>query len=147
MKGPPGVCFATRCSCHKSEHTRLARNSHARCMRSTCREVYCKAYTQWGPVLDPVLASIFRSAAGCTGGHAVTKLEPSISPLQEVANRAHVSKRDQFWDQFRGAGSGVSFRIGKSSSRQRFRVRLYEKTYTRHLSVQKLILATKTSSR
>jgi hypothetical protein len=31
------------------------------------------------------------------------------------------SKRDQFWDQFRGAGSGVSFRIGKSPSRQGFR--------------------------
>ena len=29
---------------------------------------------------------------------AVEPLGPSISPLQEVANRAHVSKRDQFWD-------------------------------------------------
>jgi len=30
---------------------------------------------------------------------------------------------------------------------QKFRVKLYEKTHTRRLSVQKLILATKTSSR
>jgi hypothetical protein len=33
---------------------------------------------------------------------------PSIFPQQEVANRAHVSKRDQFWDQFRGTSFGVS---------------------------------------
>jgi len=38
-------------------------------------------------------------------------------------------------------GSGVSFRIGKSSSRQGFRVRLYGKTHTHRLSVQKIILA------
>ena len=31
-----------------------------------------------------------RGTAGCTGGHAGIKLGPSISPLQEVANRAHV---------------------------------------------------------
>ena len=36
------------------------------------------------------------------GGHAGTKLGPFISPLQKVANRAYVLKRDQFWDQFRG---------------------------------------------
>jgi hypothetical protein len=34
-----------------------------------------------------------------------------------------------------GAGSGVSFRIGKSPSMQKFRVKLYEKTHTRRLSV------------
>jgi hypothetical protein len=50
-----------------------------------------------------------RSTAGCTGGRAGTKLGPSISPLQEVANRARVSKRDQFGDQFREAGSGQDF--------------------------------------
>jgi hypothetical protein len=70
---------------------------------------------------------ISRGGSSCGG----TKLGPSISPLQEVVNRAHISKRDQFWDQFREAGSGVSFRIGKGSSRQGFRVRLYEKTHTR----------------
>jgi hypothetical protein len=78
---------------------------------------------------------ISRCGSSCDG----TKLGPSISPLQEVANRAHVSKRDQFWDQFRGR-LWVSFRVGKSSSRQGFRVRLYEKTHTRRLSVQKFIL-------
>jgi hypothetical protein len=39
-----------------------------------------------------------------------------------------------------GARFWVSFRIGKSSSRQEFRVRLYEKTHTPRLSVQKFIL-------
>ena len=34
--------------------------------------------------------------------------------LQEEANRANVSKRDQFWDQFRGGGSSVLFPTGKS---------------------------------
>jgi hypothetical protein len=60
---------------------------------------------------------------------------------------AHVSKRDQFWDQFRGGQFWGLFPNRKSSSGQEFRVRLYEKTYTRRLSVQKIILATKTSSR
>ena len=36
------------------------------------------------------------------------KLRPFISPLQEVANRCHISKRDQFWDQFLGPQSRVS---------------------------------------
>jgi len=37
-----------------------------------------------------------------------TKLGLFTSPLQEVASRAHISKRDQFWDQFRGVSSWVS---------------------------------------
>ena len=40
-------------------------------------------------------------------------------PCKKWRTGAHVSKRDQFWDQFRGAGSGVSSnrkaRLGRNS--------------------------------
>jgi hypothetical protein len=52
-----------------------------------------------------VLQNVVRSAVVAQAVKE-PKLGPSISPLQEVANRAHVSKRDQFWDQFRGVVCG-----------------------------------------
>jgi hypothetical protein len=59
-EGPSGVCFATRCSYHKSGHMRLARNLHTRCMRSTYRVTGSQFWIPFGgPYLDqnPNLAS------------------------------------------------------------------------------------------
>jgi hypothetical protein len=64
-----------------------------------------------GTLYFVVVRVVVLQIVGCTDGHARTKLGPSISPWQEVANKGPMSRRaTSFWDQFRGAGSGVSFR-------------------------------------
>jgi hypothetical protein len=60
--GPSGVSspatplFIGGVRCRKAQDAgppmELGQTSYARCMRSTCREVYCKPRYQWEPVLD-----------------------------------------------------------------------------------------------
>jgi hypothetical protein len=48
-----------------------------------------------------------RCGISCGSSCGGTKLGPSYLPCKKRQTGAHVSKRDQFWDQYRGAGSGL----------------------------------------
>jgi hypothetical protein len=115
----PAVCGS---SCSTTKRCGIGRSN---CGSSNCGSPNCGGSNCGGPSFSTtnrcssncstygvqqnvVRSAVVARAANQTGTTLEPKLGPSIPPLQEVAYRAHVSKRDQFWDQFRGAGSGVS---------------------------------------